>query len=66
MSAITTQTLRARTAGPLQFLRKRIGSWGLILALLALPLVRSAVSVLAETPSYAEAGLPEPTVRSAL
>jgi len=35
-------------------------------ALLALPLVRSAVSVLAETPSYAEAGLPEPTVRSAL
>ena len=38
MSAITTQTLRARTAGPLQFLRKRIGSWGLILALLALPL----------------------------
>ncbi|HEX4789247.1 MAG TPA: nicotinate-nucleotide--dimethylbenzimidazole phosphoribosyltransferase [Actinospica sp.] len=35
-------------------------------ALLALPLVRSAVSVLAQTPSYAEAGLPEPTVRSAL
>ncbi|MBR7826545.1 nicotinate-nucleotide--dimethylbenzimidazole phosphoribosyltransferase [Actinospica sp. MGRD01-02] len=35
-------------------------------ALLALPLVRAAVSVLAETPSYAEADLPEPTVRSAL
>jgi nicotinate-nucleotide--dimethylbenzimidazole phosphoribosyltransferase len=35
-------------------------------ALLALPLVRAAVSVLAETPSYADAGLPEPTVRSAL
>jgi nicotinate-nucleotide--dimethylbenzimidazole phosphoribosyltransferase len=35
-------------------------------ALLALPLVRSAVSVLAETPSYAEAALPEPAVRSAL
>lgn len=35
-------------------------------ALLALPLVRSAVSVLAETPSYAEAGLPAPEVRSAL
>ena len=35
-------------------------------ALLALPLVRSAVSLLAETPTYAEAGLPEPTVRSAL
>lgn len=35
-------------------------------ALLALPLVRSAVSVLAETPTYAEAGLPEPSVRSAL
>ena len=30
--------MRDRTAGPLQFLRKRIGSWGLILALLALPL----------------------------
>lgn len=35
-------------------------------ALLALPLVRAAVSVLAQTPSYADAGLPEPTVRSAL
>jgi NaMN:DMB phosphoribosyltransferase len=35
-------------------------------ALLALPLVRSAVSVLAQTPSYAEAGLPEPSVRSPL
>ena len=35
-------------------------------ALLALPLVRSAVSVLAQTPTYAEAGLPEPAVRSAL
>jgi branched-chain amino acid transport system permease protein len=29
--------VRARTAKPLQFLRDRIGSWGLILALLALP-----------------------------
>jgi nicotinate-nucleotide--dimethylbenzimidazole phosphoribosyltransferase len=35
-------------------------------ALLALPLVRAAVDVLAQTPSYAEAGLPEPSVRSAL
>lgn len=35
-------------------------------ALLALPLVRSAVSVLAQTPSYADAGLPEPSVRSPL
>jgi nicotinate-nucleotide--dimethylbenzimidazole phosphoribosyltransferase len=35
-------------------------------ALLALPVVRAAVSVLAETPSYDEAGLPEPAVRSAL
>ena len=39
MSAITTvQTVRDRTAGPLEFLRKRVGSWGLILALLALPI----------------------------
>jgi branched-chain amino acid transport system permease protein len=37
VSAITTQTLRDRTAGPLQFLRKRVGSWGLVIALLALP-----------------------------
>ncbi len=35
-------------------------------ALLALPLVRSAVAVLAQTPSYAEADLPEPSVRSPL
>ncbi|HET9093444.1 MAG TPA: branched-chain amino acid ABC transporter permease, partial [Solirubrobacteraceae bacterium] len=39
MSAITTaQTVRERAAGPLLFLRRRVGSWGLILALLALPL----------------------------
>ncbi|HWE59923.1 MAG TPA: branched-chain amino acid ABC transporter permease [Solirubrobacteraceae bacterium] len=38
MSAITTaQTVRNRAAGPLQFLRQRIGSWGLIIALAALP-----------------------------
>jgi branched-chain amino acid transport system permease protein len=30
--------MRARTAKPLQFLRDRIGSWGLILALMALPI----------------------------
>ncbi len=30
--------MRQRTAGPLQFVRKHIGSWGLILALLALPI----------------------------
>ncbi len=29
--------MRSRAAGPLQFLRRHIGSWGLILALLALP-----------------------------
>jgi branched-chain amino acid transport system permease protein len=39
LSAITrVQTVRDRAAGPLQFLRKHIGSSGLILALLALPL----------------------------
>ncbi len=39
LSATTTaQTVRQRTAGPLQFLRKHVGSWGLILALLALPI----------------------------
>ncbi len=30
--------MRERAAGPLQFVRKHIGSWGLILALLALPI----------------------------
>jgi nicotinate-nucleotide--dimethylbenzimidazole phosphoribosyltransferase len=35
-------------------------------ALLALPLLRSAVAVLAETGSYADEGLPEPLVRSRL
>ena len=35
-------------------------------ALLALPLLRSAVTVLAETGSYAEEGLPEPIMRSRL
>ncbi len=30
--------MRERTAGPLQFLRAKLGSWGLILALLALPI----------------------------
>ena len=30
--------MRDRTAGPLQFLRKKVGSWGLIIALVALPL----------------------------
>ena len=29
--------MRSRTAGPLHFLRSRVGSWGLIIALLALP-----------------------------
>ncbi|HUY58129.1 MAG TPA: branched-chain amino acid ABC transporter permease [Solirubrobacteraceae bacterium] len=39
MSAISTvQTVRNRAAGPLKFLRDRVGSWGLILALLALPI----------------------------
>jgi branched-chain amino acid transport system permease protein len=39
LSAITTaESVKARTAGPLQFLRKKIGSWGLILALMALPI----------------------------
>ncbi len=38
LSAITTaQSVRDRTAGPLQFLRAKIGSWGLAIALLALP-----------------------------
>jgi nicotinate-nucleotide--dimethylbenzimidazole phosphoribosyltransferase len=35
-------------------------------ALLALPLLRSAVTILAETGSYAEEGLPEPLMRSRL
>ena len=35
-------------------------------ALLALPLLRSAVTVLAETGSYADEGLPEPLLRSRL
>lgn len=35
-------------------------------ALLALPLLRSAVTILAETGSYAEEGLPEPLLRSRL
>ena len=30
--------MRARTARPLQFLRERIGSWGLIIGLMALPI----------------------------
>jgi len=39
LSAITTaQTVRNRAAGPLQFLRAQIGAWGLVLALLALPI----------------------------
>ena len=29
--------MRDRTAGPLEFLRKKVGSWGLIIALAALP-----------------------------
>ena len=38
MSAITTlDSVRSRTAGPLHFLRSRVGAWGLIIALLALP-----------------------------
>jgi branched-chain amino acid transport system permease protein len=38
LSAITTaQSVRDRTAGPLQWLRTKIGSWGLAIALLALP-----------------------------
>jgi branched-chain amino acid transport system permease protein len=38
LSATTkAQTLRESTAGPLQFVRARVGSWGLILALAALP-----------------------------
>ena len=35
-------------------------------ALLALPLLRSAATILAETGSYAEEGLPEPLMRSRL
>jgi branched-chain amino acid transport system permease protein len=39
LSATTTvQTFRSRTEGPLQFLRTRVGSWGLIFALAALPI----------------------------
>jgi len=30
-------SVRSRTAGPLHFLRSRVGSWGLVIALLALP-----------------------------
>ena len=38
MSPITTlESVRSRTAGPLHFLRTRVGSWGLVIALLALP-----------------------------
>jgi branched-chain amino acid transport system permease protein len=38
LSATTTLgEVRSRTARPLQFLRARIGSWGLVIALLALP-----------------------------
>jgi branched-chain amino acid transport system permease protein len=38
LSATTTLAgVRTRTAGPLQVLRRRVGSWGLIAALLALP-----------------------------
>jgi nicotinate-nucleotide--dimethylbenzimidazole phosphoribosyltransferase len=35
-------------------------------ALLALPLLRAAVTVLAETGTYAEEGMPEPIMRSRL
>ncbi|MGH2850241.1 MAG: hypothetical protein ACRDLP_06460, partial [Solirubrobacteraceae bacterium] len=38
MSPTTTlNSLRSVTAGPLHFLRTRVGTWGLVIALLALP-----------------------------
>jgi branched-chain amino acid transport system permease protein len=33
----TLESVRSATAGPLRFLRTRVGSWGLVIALLALP-----------------------------
>jgi nicotinate-nucleotide--dimethylbenzimidazole phosphoribosyltransferase len=59
-----TKALDRLSLEPLLDFKVRAGAG--VGALLALPLVRSAVSVLAQTPTYAEAGLPEPTVRSAL